>query len=182
MLCPVCQGGTKVLDSRDGRERSVRRRRRCTQCGHRFSTRERIEAALPMVTKRDGSREAFDSSKLLRGLSTACRKRPVPEELLQQITAEIEQWAATQGEKEIPAEQIGARVMHRLYRLDPVAYVRFVSVYRSFDSIQAFADLLTQMQKAEEVDAEGQRHLFDSKAASAAKRGKAAPPEEDSNA
>ena len=162
MLCPVCQGGTKVLDSRDGRDRTIRRRRRCTHCGHRFSTRERIEAALPLVTKRDGSKEPFESAKLLRGLVTACRKRPVPEELLSQIAREVEQWAATQGEKEIRAEQIGARVMHRLYRVDPVAYVRFVSVYRSFNSISEFADLLQLMQKAEEVDEEGQRNLFES--------------------
>lgn len=161
MLCPVCQGGTKVLDSRDGRDQTIRRRRRCAQCGHRFSTRERIEAALPMVSKRNGTREPFDSDKLLRGLKTACRKRPVPEELLLQIAREIEQWAATQGEKELTAEQIGSRVMRRLYRLDPVAYVRFVSVYRSFDSIEEFAELLTQMRKAEEVDTEGQRPLFE---------------------
>lgn len=161
MLCPVCQGGTKVLDSRDARDHTIRRRRRCQQCGHRFSTRERIEAALPVVSKRDGTKEAFDVDKLLRGLKTACRKRPVPEELLLQIAKEIEQWAATCGEKELSAEQIGSRVMHRLYRLDPVAYVRFVSVYRSFDSIEEFADLLTQMRKAEEVDTEGQRPLFE---------------------
>lgn len=161
MLCPVCQGGTKVLDSRDARDHTIRRRRRCTACGHRFSTKERIESALPMVSKRDGTREPFDSDKLLRGLKTACRKRPVPEELLLQIAREIEQWAATCGERELSAEQIGSRVMHRLYRLDPVAYVRFVSVYRSFHSIEEFADLLTQMRKAEEVDNEGQRPLFE---------------------
>lgn len=161
MQCPVCQGSTKVLDSRDARDHTIRRRRRCAHCGHRFSTRERIEAALPMVVKRDGSREAFDSEKLLRGLKTACRKRPVEPELLVQIAREIEQWAATLGEREVSVETIGSRVMYRLYRLDPVAYVRFVSVYRSFHSIEEFADLLTQMRKAEEVDHEGQRPLFD---------------------
>ena len=160
MQCPVCRGGTKVLDSRDGRDDSVRRRRQCLGCGHRFTTRERIEESYPFVVKRDGRKQSFDSPKILRGLELACRKRPIAPEDLQRTVHDIEQWAIARGDREIQSNEIGEQIMHALYRLDPVAYVRFVSVYRSFDSIAEFAALLARMQKAEEVDPEGQRQLF----------------------
>lgn len=166
MLCPVCRSAsTKVLDSRDGRDgSSVRRRRSCNACGHRFTTHERIEETLPFVVKRDGSKQAFDRGKLLRGLQLACRKRPVRREQLDAIVQQVEQWSSTRGDRELYAAEIGERVMHHLYELDEVAYVRFVSVYRSFESVAEFSDLLREMEKAQRVDPEGQRTLFPSTA------------------
>lgn len=162
MRCPVCRSGqTKVVDSRDSRDGSIRRRRLCNGCGHRFTTRERIDEALPSVVKRDGSREPFDRNKLQRGLQIACRKRPVTSETLEEIVRSVEQWAATRGDRDIPAEEIGSRVMDHLHDLDEVAYVRFVSVHHSFNSIEEFEVLLHEMEKAQRVDIEGQRRLFE---------------------
>ena len=162
MRCPVCQSGqTKVLDSRDGPDGEIRRRRSCTVCGHRFTTRERIDEALPIVAKRDGGRQTFDREKVLRGLELACRKRPVTGLQLDEIVRAIEQWAGTRGDREIPSADIGERMMHHLHTLDDVAYVRFVSVYRSFETVAEFARLLADMEKAERVNVEGQRTLFD---------------------
>jgi transcriptional repressor NrdR len=158
--CPVCGGrNTKVVDSRESRD-GVRRRRVCNECGHRFTTRERIDETLPMVLKRTGERQPFDRSKIRRGLDIACRKRGVPSEALDRIVAQIETWACTKGDREVESEAIGERIMHHLYAIDQVAYVRFVSVYRSFESIEEFEHLLREMQKAERVDIEGQRTLF----------------------
>ena len=153
---------TKVLDSREGRDgTSIRRRRACNACGHRFTTFERIEETLVQVVKRDGSKQPFDRDKLLRGLEAACRKRPIKRELLEGIVAQIEQWSSTRGDREIHAAEVGERVMHHLHEIDEVAYVRFVSVYRSFESVQEFEHLLHEMEKAEAVDPEGQRTLFE---------------------
>jgi transcriptional repressor NrdR len=158
--CPVCGGrNTKVVDSRDSRD-GVRRRRVCNECGHRFTTRERIDETLPMVLKRTGERQPFDRAKIRRGLDIACRKRGMASEALDRIVAQIETWASTKGDREVDSEAIGERIMHYLYALDQVAYVRFVSVYRSFETIAEFEHLLREMQKAEHVDIEGQRTLF----------------------
>jgi transcriptional repressor NrdR len=154
-----------VLDSRDGRDsRSIRRRRTCSACGHRFTTRERIEETLPTIVKRDGSKQPFDRKKLLRGLEVACRKRGVTREQLEGVVSAIEQWSMTRGDREIHAAEIGERIMHHLHELDPVAYVRFVSVYRSFESVEEFERLLREMEKAEKTDLEGQRTLFEAAA------------------
>jgi transcriptional repressor NrdR len=158
--CPVCGGrNTKVVDSRESRD-GVRRRRVCNECGHRFTTRERIDESLPMVLKRTGERQPFDRAKIRRGLDIACRKRGIPSDALDRLVTQIETWAATKGDREIESEAIGERIQHHLYALDQVAYVRFVSVYRSFESIAEFEHLLREMQKAERVDIEGQRPLF----------------------
>ncbi|WP_346017091.1 transcriptional regulator NrdR [Pseudenhygromyxa sp. WMMC2535] len=160
MECPVCSGrNTKVVDSRESRD-GVRRRRVCNDCGHRFTTRERIDETMPMVLKRNGERQPFDRNKIRRGLEIACRKRGLSSDALDRIVQQIETWASTRGEREIDSEEIGARIMHHLYALDQVAYVRFVSVYRSFESIAEFEHLLREMQKAERVNIEGQRTLF----------------------
>jgi len=160
MLCPVCRSPqTKVLDSRDS-SGGIRRRRACSDCGHRFTTRERIEESAPVVLKRDGKREPFDRTKLLRGLEIACRKRPVAPQALEAIVAAIEQWANTRGDREVTSDEVGERAMHHLHELDQVAYVRFVSVYRSFETIEEFAALLAEMEKAARVDTAGQRELF----------------------
>lgn len=163
MLCPVCRSGNiKVLDSRDSRDGgAIRRRRACVDCGHRFTTYERIETTLPVVVKRSGAKQAFDRNKILGGLQIACRKRPVDEEQLETIVAAVEQWAATRGEKEIRADEIGDRIMHLLRPIDEVAYVRFVSVYRSFTTVEEFSHLLREMEKASQIDPEGQRRLFE---------------------
>ena len=107
-------------------------------CGHRFTTRERVEETLPTVIKRDGSKQPFDRHKLLEGLRLACRKRPIRPEQLENIVAQIEQWASTRGDRELHSRQIGDRVMHHLHDLDQVAYVRFASVYRMFDNVEEF--------------------------------------------
>jgi transcriptional repressor NrdR len=132
----------------------------CSECGHRFTTRERIEESAPVVLKRDGKREPFDRAKLLRGLEIACRKRPVSPDALEAIVSAIEQWANTRGDREVTSDEVGERAMHHLHELDQVAYVRFVSVYRSFETIEEFAALLAEMEKAERVDNAGQRELF----------------------
>lgn len=160
MECPVCGGrDTKVVDSRESRD-GVRRRRVCNECGHRFTTRERIDETLPMVLKRTGERQPFDRAKIRRGLDIACRKRGIPSDSLDRLVTQIETWASTRGEREVSSEALGERIMHHLYVLDQVAYVRFVSVYRSFETIAEFEHLLREMQKAERVDIEGQRTLF----------------------
>ena len=163
MLCPVCRSGNiKVLDSRDSRDGgAIRRRRACVDCGHRFTTYERIETTLPVVVKRSGAKQAFDRNKILGGLQLACRKRPVDEEQLEALVAAVEQWAATRGEKEIRADEIGDRIMQLLRPIDAVAYVRFVSVYRSFTTVEEFSHLLREMEKASQVSPEGQRKLFE---------------------
>jgi transcriptional repressor NrdR len=129
-------------------------------CGHRFTTRERVEETLPTVIKRDGSKQPFDRHKLLEGLRLACRKRPIRPDQLENIVAQIEQWASTRGDRELHSRQIGDRIMHHLHDLDQVAYVRFASVYRSFDTVEQFENLLREMEKAEKVDPAGQRTLF----------------------
>ena len=178
MRCPVCRNpSTKVLDSREGRDgTSIRRRRLCNACGHRFTTRERIEETLPTVVKRGGQKQPFDRKKILRGLELACRKRPISRDQLEAVAAQIEQWSSTRGDREIQAAEIGERIMHHLHELDPVAYVRFVSVYRSFHTVEEFERLLHEMEKAEKVDPIGQRTLFE---ALAEQKGKARGNDED---
>lgn len=143
---------------------SIRRRRVCNGCGHRFTTRERVEETLPTVIKRGGQKQPFDRNKILQGLELACRKRPISREQLDAIVQQIEQWSSTRGDREIHAAEIGERIMHHLHELDEVAYVRFVSVYRSFRTVEEFEHLLHEMEKAEKVDTVGQRTLFEAMA------------------
>ena len=144
MRCPYCQHGeSKVIDSRDAQDGEViRRRRECLNCGRRFTTRERVEEVLPLIVKKDGRREAFDREKLISGLKKACQKRPVSMDAMERIVAEVERELQESGEKEVPASFIGERVMAALKNLDPVAYVRFASVYRSFRDVNEFMDEL----------------------------------------
>jgi transcriptional repressor NrdR len=164
--CPVCRNpSTKVLDSREGRDgTSIRRRRVCSGCGHRFTTHERIDETLPTVVKRSGQKQPFDRNKIMRGLELACRKRPISRAQLESVVQQLEQWSATRGDRELYAAEIGERIMHHLHELDEVAYVRFVSVYRSFESVEEFERLLHEMEKAEKVDPAGQRTLFEAAA------------------
>ncbi len=142
MHCPFCGAqDTKVIDSRlAGEGAQVRRRRECLSCGERFTTYETAELALPRVVKRDGSRVPFDESKLRTGMMRALEKRPVDTEAVEAAISRILKRARGSGEREIPSRVIGEWVMAELRDLDQVAYVRFASVYRSFQDVSAFAE------------------------------------------
>ncbi|MBS2018689.1 MAG: transcriptional repressor NrdR [Deltaproteobacteria bacterium] len=137
MKCPFCAHlESKVTDSRAATSGDViRRRRECEACGRRFTTYERVEEVLPLVVKKDGRRETFDRQKVLGGLRRACDKRAVSIERLEQLVDVIERELIESGDKEVRAESIGERVMTGLREVDPVAYVRFASVYRQFKDI-----------------------------------------------
>jgi transcriptional repressor NrdR len=147
MRCPFCgHGEDRVVDSRESREGDViRRRRECTKCGRRFTSYEKIESLPFQVVKRDERREPFDRLKLMRGLQVACRKRPVPQDALEQVADFIEMAMNDAGEREISSRKIGALVMTRLRDLDPVAYVRFASVYRNFEDVESFVKELHEL-------------------------------------
>ncbi|HEV8335249.1 MAG TPA: transcriptional regulator NrdR [Candidatus Polarisedimenticolia bacterium] len=144
MKCPFCgHAEDKVVDSREGKEgRVVRRRRECLSCARRFTTYERVDEIPYMVVKKDGRREPFDRNKLLTGLVKACEKRPVPMSVLEKVVDEIENLLQESPEKELPAAAIGERLMGRLRDLDQVAYVRFASVYRQFGDLNEFMEEL----------------------------------------
>ena len=150
MKCPVCgHQEDKVVDSRASAEGSaIRRRRECLSCGKRFTTYEHVEEERLMVIKKDGRREPFDRNKLLGGLLKACEKRPISMDQIEDLVDEIERDISRQAEREVPSQQIGERVMKRLHELDPIAYVRFASVYREFKDAEQFMrelkDLLAQ--------------------------------------
>ena len=128
-----------MVDSREGREGEViRRRRECVRCSRRFTSYEKIEHLPFQVVKRDQRREPYDREKLMRGLQVACRKRPVSQDALDVVADAIEAAMQDSGEREISSQQLGRMVMDRLRELDPVAYVRFASVYRRFEDVDAF--------------------------------------------
>ncbi|MCA1770649.1 MAG: transcriptional regulator NrdR [Halomonas sp.] len=140
MHCPFCgTHDTKVTDSRLVAEGDqVRRRRQCVACGERFTTYETAELVMPRVIKGDGSRESFDEHKLRAGMLRALEKRPVSAESIEAAVQRIRQTLRARGEREIHARDIGEQVMLALKRLDQVAYIRFASVYRSFQDIDEF--------------------------------------------
>ena len=142
MNCPFCaRNNDKVVDSRESRDgATVRRRRECLECGRRFTTYEQIENIPYLVVKTDGRREEFSRSKLLAGVRKACEKRPIPAKEQEEIVEEIERLLHQKEEREITTREIGATVMDRLRDLDPVAYVRFASVYRRFEDLGAFVE------------------------------------------
>ena len=149
MNCPYCGlAESRVVDSRetDGRE-AIRRRRECSACGQRFTTYEKIEEIPIMVVKRDGSTELFHPEKLLRGLLRACTKRDVPLERLEQIVADIERQLREEWLYEVTSERVGKMALERLQEVDLVAYVRFASVYRQFESVEEFKNELEQLAK-----------------------------------
>ncbi len=149
MKCPYCAANDdRVVDSRENRGGlAIRRRRECSNCGRRFTTYERIEDIPYMVVKRDGSRAEFDRTKLLAGLRKACEKRPVAALELEQIVDEVEARLSESEERELPTTEIGMHLMNRLKELDQVAYVRFASVYREFEDIEAFMDEVRNLVK-----------------------------------
>lgn len=147
MRCPFCAGvEDRVVDSRESRERDViRRRRQCAHCERRFTSYERVERLPFQIVKRDQRREEYERQKLMRGLQVACRKRPVPAAELERVADAIEQAMMDSGERELSSQRIGMMVMERLRALDPVAYVRFASVYRRFEDVDAFVKELHQL-------------------------------------
>jgi transcriptional repressor NrdR len=149
MKCPSCDFvDSRVADSRlsDGGA-TVRRRRECPQCGKRFTTFERLAETRLFIVKKDGRREAFSREKILRGLTKACEKRPVAIERLEEIAAEIERQLRDELVEEMPAMDIGALIMERLKYLDPVAYVRFASVYKDFRDTDSFLKEIASLHK-----------------------------------
>ncbi|HEX2201016.1 MAG TPA: transcriptional regulator NrdR [Gammaproteobacteria bacterium] len=148
MRCPFCaEPDTRVIDSRlvDEGER-VRRRRECIACKERFTTYEAAELNLPRIIKSDGRREAFSENKLRTGMLRALEKRPVATEQIEAAVAHIKRQMRASGEREIPSRQIGDWVMEHLRTLDQVAYVRFASVYRSFQDVRAFVDEIKRLE------------------------------------
>ncbi|MDE2305042.1 MAG: transcriptional regulator NrdR [Gammaproteobacteria bacterium] len=147
MHCPFCgHSETKVIDSRlAGEGRQIRRRRECLACTERFTTFETAELLLPMVVKSDRSREPFDENKLRAGMQKALEKRPVSRETIDDALARICHRLRSLGEREVPSRSVGEMVMEELRHLDEVAYVRFASVYRSFQDIEAFRTEIDQL-------------------------------------
>lgn len=160
MKCPFCSHlESRVIDSRLGKEGDVtRRRRECEACERRFTTYERVEEILPLVVKKDGRREAYDRAKIVTGLKKACEKRPISIETIETLADGIERALQARSEKEISGAVIGEEVMRRLYELDKVAYVRFSSVYRSFQDLDEFMselkDLIRERSTQERAAAE----------------------------
>ena len=149
MHCPFCKApDTQVIDSRvndDGD--SIRRRRRCAVCNKRFTTYETVELRMPQLVKQDGSRTEFDLDKLRTGFMRALHKRPVPTPLVDDAVATVTQQVLALGEREIESRRVGEMVMKELYKLDKVAYIRFASVYRSFQDVDDFQDAIKEVQK-----------------------------------
>ena len=150
MHCPFCNADdTKVIDSRLVAEGGqVRRRRECGVCSERFTTLELAELVMPRVIKSDGSREPFDEDKLRAGLQRALEKRPVSIEQIEISLSQIKHFLQVTGEREISSRIIGEEVMRQLHELDEVAYIRFASVYRSFQDLSEFQDELNRLSDA----------------------------------
>ncbi|RPI08822.1 MAG: transcriptional repressor NrdR [Acidobacteriales bacterium] len=147
MNCPFCgHKQDRVVDSRESREADVvRRRRQCLKCKRRFTTYERIDEVPYMVVKKDGRREKFDRQKVLSGLLKACEKRPVPMAKLAEMVDEMEAKLSESAEREVSTTEIGEMLMDRLRALDKIAYVRFASVYRDFQDVEAFLNELKKL-------------------------------------
>ena len=140
MKCPFCISlDNKVIDSRLSKDGAVvRRRRECTECQRRFTTHERVEDMLPVVIKKDGSREIFDRGKILSGVQKACSNLPISIDAIEGLVDRVERYFQDRGDKEINCNDIGEIVMRELNQLDGVAYVRFASVYRQFRDLTEF--------------------------------------------
>ena len=144
MRCPFCGfADDRVLETRELRDgEGIRRRRECLSCKARFSTLEVLQVNYPLIVKKDGRRENFSKEKLQKGLQAACQKRPIPSSQIESLVNHISNWVLTRGEKEISSQLVGQKVMLELKNTDDVAYVRFASVYRSFQDVQEFVSSL----------------------------------------
>lgn len=147
MRCPLCSHDeSKVIDSRSAEEgSSIRRRRECLKCGHRFTTYERLGESPIIVIKSDGSSEVFDRQKLMRGVLIACAKRPIHPEQIEGLICEIESDLRSAQKREIKSKDLGEMVLGKLAKLDHVAYIRFASVYKDFRSAQEFTEALSRL-------------------------------------
>ena len=163
MRCPFCGAqDTRVIDSRlaqDGDQ--VRRRRECAECRERFTTFEVAELTLPRVIKTNGNREPFREDKLRSGMLRALEKRPVGSDAVEAAISRIKKKLLSRGEREIPSRLIGESVMAELARLDQVAYIRFASVYRSFQDVNEFREVIDHLEHEPPPDDTGQDDLFD---------------------
>ncbi|MEO6696584.1 MAG: transcriptional regulator NrdR [Gammaproteobacteria bacterium] len=161
MRCPFCGAeDTKVIDSRLASEgEQVRRRRECLSCGERFTTFESAQLTMPHIIKRGGERVAFDEDKLRAGMQLALQKRPVPMEKIEAAIQHIEHKLRASGEREIPSRSLGEWVMEELRALDHVAYVRFASVYRSFEDVHAFREEIERLEREPSPEAKNQLTL-----------------------
>jgi len=148
MKCPFCgSADTQVIDSRVSEPGdSIRRRRRCSSCQKRFTTYETVELRLPQIVKTNGNRSDFDVNRIRVGFARALHKRPVPTEYVDAAIDRIVQQVLSLGEREIPSRRIGEMVMQELHKLDKVAYIRFASVYRSFQDVSDFRDALKEVE------------------------------------
>lgn len=152
MFCPYCEKkDSRVLESRVTGERAIRRRRECESCGKRFTTYERVEVMQILVVKRSGGREPYLRDKLRAGISRACAKTLVSAEEIDDLVDSVENEMATLGKREIPAATMGELALKRLSKLDEVAYVRFASVYRQFQSIEDFVSELGNLKDKQTV-------------------------------
>ena len=151
MRCPFCDHpDTKVIDARNQRDAPVKRRRReCSECARRFTTYERIEDLLPMVVKRDGRREAFDRLKVMSGIRKACEKRPVSTHAIEECVQRVERAVLDSSEREFDSTRLGEEVRAELRALDPVAWLRFTSVYLNFRTIEEFRAALDEIEALE---------------------------------
>lgn len=148
MICPFCKtDNDKVVDSRVSGT-SIRRRRECLACGRRFTTREYIELQPLTVIKRNGSKEPFQREKLMKGLMDSCKKRPVSREDLENLATNVENSLPINDSFEVTYDQIGNMTMQELKKLDPVAYVRFASIYREFKEVGEFVDQIKNLDKS----------------------------------
>ncbi len=149
MKCPFCSfSDSKVVDSRASKDgRAIRRRRECLSCQERFTTYERIEEFQPMVVKKDGRREPFSRKKVIDGILKACEKRPISADEVEEFVSSLEKEIQDRGEREVPSQFIGERVMAKLRQWDDVAYVRFASVYKQFKDLNEFKKQLEELIK-----------------------------------
>ena len=152
MKCPFCNAAdTRVIDSRPADDNaSIRRRRQCETCGKRFTTYEKLETMPLMIVKKDNSREPYERSKIEAGIIRSCHKRPVSSEQISSLVDQIENALFSREEREISSSVIGEMVMEKLKDLDPVAYVRFASVYREFKDVDTFMQELTKLLEHQE--------------------------------
>jgi transcriptional repressor NrdR len=151
MKCPYCAyAQDRVVDSRESKDAdAIRRRRECENCGRRFTTYERIDEIPYMVVKKDGRREPFARQKVLNGLLRACQKRPVPASALEKMVDEVETFVIDSAERERSTTEVGELLMQRLIGIDPIAYIRFASVYRDFKDASEFKVALEHLHQAE---------------------------------
>ncbi|MBC3921036.1 transcriptional repressor NrdR [Undibacterium sp. CY18W] len=150
MKCPFCHNDdTQVIDTRVSEEGNViRRRRRCADCDKRFTTYERVELVMPVIVKKNGSRTEYETAKLRASLMLALRKRPVSAEAVETAIQRIEEKLLSSGEREVMSGHVGELVMRELKRLDKIAYIRFASVYKSFEDVSEFAEAIQEVKKS----------------------------------